>query len=273
VLVLRGTETGDRWQVVASIRSDTDTRDAKLMPTEEGLFCYCFAEVETDDGGRQYASGYSFSDDGEHWSPWALAEENFIYWRPRRHDGRGYVAAYACDGPAWQVVFKTSADGRVWEDVSVLAEPSAEFKPNEVAFDFDADGNCVALIRREYAQGHPLLARSRPPYVDWEYEELSIKLQGPCLWLVGDEVYISGRWYQPSGYVNTAIFRLEGSEPVCELVLPSGGDTSYMGVAQHPEDDRRYWLTYYSSHEYNPSVNSHEHPANIYLCDVRFTEE
>jgi len=35
-------------------------------------------------------------------------------------------------------------------------------------------------------------------------------------------------------------------------------------------DEGRFWLTYYSSHAHNPRVNSHEHPADIYLCDVRF---
>ena len=154
--------------------------------------------------------------------------------------------------------------------VSMLCEGREAEMPNEVAFDFAPDETCWALIRRERAGHHPLLARAAPPYVDWSFVEMPMRLGGPCLWFVGEQAYISGRWYQPGGHVNTAVFRMEGDTPLCEIVLPSGGDTSYMGAAQYPGDATRFWLTYYSSHEYSPTVNSHEYPANIYLCDVRF---
>lgn len=271
VLVLRGTEEGDRWQVVASIRAAADTRDPKLMVTPEGLFSYSFVRYP-DDGGVRYhrATGYSFSPDGDSWTPWRLIEGEDIYWRPRWYQNRGYVAAYRVTD--WSVIFKVTNDGRIWENVSTVAVREGEPRPNETAFEFAPDGTCWALVRREYPEGHPLLAKSRPPYTEWSYEELDIKLQGMCLWFVGDQPFLSGRWYQPSGYVNTAVFRLDGTTPVCQVVLPSGGDTSYMGVAAHPKDPRRYWLSYYSSHEYNPKPNSHEHPANIYLVDVVFAD-
>ncbi|MFQ6097263.1 MAG: hypothetical protein ACE5O2_05995 [Armatimonadota bacterium] len=271
VLVLRGNQTGERWQVVASIRANSDTRDPKLMVTPKGLFSYSFVRFQDERPDRyNRATGYSFSRDGSTWTRWRLVEEDLIYWRPRWHEGRGYVAAYRCED--WSVVFKTTEDGRNWENASVLARRTGEPRPNEVAFDFAPDGTCWALVRREYEQGHPLLAKARPPYTKWRCKELNLKLQGPCLWFVGEQAYISGRWYQPGGYVNTAIFRLVDDAPVCEVVLPSGGDTSYMGVAQHPDDEKRYWLTYYSSHEFNPKPNSHEHAANIYLCDVVFDD-
>lgn len=271
VLVLRGNQDGDRWQVVASIRSQTDTRDPKLMVTPEGLFCYCFARW-LDETPSQYhrATGYSFSPDGDSWTPWTLIEYEDVFWRPRWHDGRAYVAAYRVTD--WSIPFKSSPDGRTWEDVCTIVRREGEPRPNEVALGFAPDGTCWAMIRREYPEGHPLLARAQPPYTDWSLEEIDIKLQGMCLWFVGDQPFLSGRWYQPSGYVNTAVFRLDGTRPVCQVILPSGGDTSYMGAAQHPQDPARWWLSYYSSHEYNPQVNSHVHPANIYLADVRFDE-
>jgi len=270
VLVLRGSPDGSRWQVMASIRGPADTRDPKLMPTPDGLLCYSFVALH-DPGGSRFSAGCSLSRDGETWGPWRLIEEDLIYWRPRWHDGRGYVAAYGVQDCT--VVFKSTVDGLTWDDVSALAQREGQECPNETAFDFGSDGVCWALVRRECGEGHPLLARSDPPYTRWTRVELAIKLQGPCLWLVGEQVYISGRWYQPGGHVNTAIFRLDGIQPVCQVVLPSGGDTSYMGAARHPQDDRRYWLTYYSSHEYSPRVNSHEHPADVFICDVLFDDE
>lgn len=271
VLILRGTETGERWQVVASLRSETDTRDPKLMVTPEGLFSYSFSRfADRPDGPDQRATGYSFSADGDHWTPWTVIEWGLVYWRPRWHEGRGYVAAYRCGD--WSIIFKATDDGRTWEEVSVIAEREGEPRPNETPFEFAPDGTCWALVRREYPDQRPLLARSRPPYTDWTHEEMDIKIQGMCIWFVGEQPFMSGRWYQPGGHVNTAIFRLDGARPVCQVVLPSGGDTSYMGVAQHPHEPPRWWLTYYSSHEYAPRVNSHEHPASIFLCDVVFEE-
>ncbi len=270
VLVLRGTETAARWMVVGCIRGASDTRDPKLMPTPHGLFSYSFlSQPDPATGQRSIASGYSFSEDGEHWSPWTKVEADMVYWAPRWHKGRGYVAAYRSGD--FSVTLKTTADGQCWEDVCLLVQDE-ETWPNEVSMDFAEDDRCWALIRREHGQGFPLLATAEPPYTDWSFTELPIKLQGPCLWLVEEEVWISGRWYQPSGYVNTAIFRMDGATPVPQIVLPSGGDTSYMGAAQHPQQPERWWLTYYSSHAHNPRVNSHEHPADIYLCDVVFTE-
>lgn len=265
VLVLRGDEEGRRWQTVACVWSGADTRDPAFMITPEGLFCWCFLSDRTE-GAVRRTSGYSFSANGERWGPWEPVEEGWWYWHPEWHEGRGYCAAYTF--PESQVMLKQSEDGRQWYDVGIVVEQTGEERPNEVAMTFREDGEMILLIRREHGTGRPLLGRAGPPYTQWDLTELPVKLQGPMVWLNGETIYISGRWYQPSGMVNTAVFRLQDDEPVPQLVLPSGGDTSYMGVAPHPDGGGRFWLSYYSSHEYSGTPNSHEAGAAIYLCDV-----
>jgi hypothetical protein len=264
VLVLRGDEEGRRWQTVACLWSGWDTRDPAFLVTPEGLFCWCFFSDRRENGGK--ASGYAFSADGEGWTAWQQVEENWWYWHPEWYQGRAYCAAYTY--PERKVMLKQSEDGRQWFDLCLIPTPAGEEAPNEVAMAFRESGEMVILIRRDGGSGRPLLGRARPPYTQWELQELPVKLQGPMIWLKGETIYISGRWYQPSGMVNTAVFRVEDGQPIPQLVLPSGGDTSYMGVVAHPEGGGRFWLSYYSSHEYSGTPNSHEAGAAIYLCDV-----
>lgn len=264
VLVLRGDDDACHWLPVAVIWAGIDTRDPKLLATAEGLFVYAFSRRTDPD---RIVSGYAFSSDGDAWQPWQAVEADWVYWRPELLWDTCYVAAYgrAPGGGEGPVVLKRSEDGRAWQDVCVLVEQDGTW-PNETALALAPDRTMWALIRRERGSGRPILCRARAPYTIWEQAELPIKLQGPYLWLVDETVYISGRWYQPSGQVNTAVFRMRGLEPEPQLVLPSGGDTSYMGAVPVPGENRRWWLTYYSSHEY--LRHGEVQPAAIYLADV-----
>ena len=267
VLVLRGDGQGRQWLPVTAVWAGIDTRDPKLMATDEGLFVYCFSRRTEPD---RVVSGYAFSADGEAWEPWQPVAPDWVLWRPERLGDSCYVAAYGRipDGSEGPVVLKRSADGRFWEDLCLLVDDPLSY-PNETALALEPDGRMWALVRRERGSGRPLLGWAVAPYTEWRFEELPMKLQGPYLWLVGTTVYLSGRWYQPSGAVNTAVFRVADGDAVPQCVLPSGGDTSYMGAVPAMDgDERHWWLTYYSSHEY--LRHGEVQPAAIYLADVLF---
>lgn len=266
VIVLRGDSGGRHWLPAGVVWAGMDTRDPKLLATPEGLFVYCFSRRTEPD---RVVSGYAYSADGEVWQPWQSVQADSVYWRPEWLAGAADVAAYGrqADLEEGPVVLKHSADGRRWEDICTLVEADPKTQPNETALALDGDGVMWALVRRERGSGRPLLGAAQPPYNRWECNELPIKLQGPYLWFVGGNLYLSGRWFQPSGMVNTAVLRLDGPEPVPQLVLPSGGDTSYMGaVPAKPEGGDRWWLTYYSSHEY--LAHGGVQRSAIYLADV-----
>jgi len=263
-LILRGLDGGARWMVAGTVYAGLDTRDPKFMVADDRLFVYAFSFQYGEEKKRIKASGYSVTTDGDHWSPWQKIEDDWVYWHPRLHEGRAYVIAYReADG---KVMLKTSEDGVAWEDVCLVCEDG---KPNETSLLFAPDGEAVALIRRGHESGHPFLSRSAPPYTEWRHTEVQEKLNNPLLWWVGEELWACCRWYPASGQACTAIFRFEGEAPVLQLVLPSGGDTSYAGIVQKPDDPGHYLLTYYSSHECLTEWRAEgAMPAGIYLAEL-----
>ena len=148
--------------------------------------------------------------------------------------------------------------------------------PNESYFDFLPDGTVVMVTRRELKSRKPLLMRSAPPYRIWEKVELEVALHGPALWLVGEDIWISGRWYLNPYVTHVGIFRIVDNKPELQLVLASGpgGEIGYLGVARHPLNRRRFALSYYSCHMSgdDPAVRQWDHP-DVYLADISFTAE
>jgi hypothetical protein len=119
------------------------------------------------------------------------------------------------------------------------------------------DGEMVALVRREAGNRFAWVGRSRAPYTSWTWREIPHQIGGPNFIRLPDgDLWASGRSYL--GGPKTVLARLTldgGYEPV--LTLPSGGDTSYAGMAWH---DGLLWVSYYASHEGK---------ATIYLARVK----
>jgi hypothetical protein len=272
LVVLRSRDEGARFDTVAVIRGKFDTRDAHLYTDgDRRLFV---AGFEADPAGCR--SGMAWTDDGLHWSAWTryTGADGYAMWRPRCHDGRFYCAGYGYREPASEVAWFESRDGRRWEKQRIIHAGADQ--PSECSFDFRADGSIIMLMRREHASRKPLLLRSAPPYRVWRKVELDVPLHGPVLWLVGDDIWISGRWYLTPSLTHQGVFKVVKDKPVLQLVLPSGpgGDMSYMGVARHPLNARRFALSYYSGHTAgdDPQVCQWDHP-DIYLADVTFAAE
>ena len=274
LIVLRSRDEGVRFDTVAVIRGQFDTRDAHLYADgDRRLFVAGFEA--TPEGPR---SGSAWTNDGLHWSDWTpyAGADGYVMWRPRCREGRFFCAGYSFRDPIRNshVAWFESRDGRRWERMRVIHE--GPDKPNECCFDFKADGSVVMIMRRENAKRKPLLLRSASPYTKWSKVELNVPLMGPALWLVGDDIWISGRWFLPSGVTHLGVFKVEKDKPKLQVVLPSGpgSDQSYMGVARHPLNPRRFALSYYSGHTAgdDPKVSQWDHP-DIYLADVVFTSE
>ena len=263
VLVLRGLDGGTRWMAVASIYSGIDTRDPKFMIKDDQLFVYAFS-FRYVDKTRVKATGYAVTTDGDFWTPWQKIEDDWVYWAPEWFNGKAYVVAYREADK--KTMLKVSDDGVKWKDVCVVSEDGY---PNETSLVFMDDGTLRALIRREGDSGRPFLSRSAPPYTKWEHNELDHKIQGPLLWRLGDELWACGRWYQPSGLVNTAVFKIQEKCAVPQVVLPSAGDTSYAGIVRKQDTENRYLLSYYSEHEAPMQWRQQGAiPAGIYLAEL-----
>jgi hypothetical protein len=260
---------GDAWTSAAAIaESGVDLRDPKLSITPDGrLMLVAGGSIYNGTAtlkGRQ--PRVAFSADGRAWSPTRriLAEGDWL-WRVTWHDGVAYGTSYKAPdeaSPEGELILYRSPDGERWEKLTKLDIPAA---PNETTLRFDADGACLALVRREGSKVNPtrtgMLGRSRPPYREWTWQDLHHFIGGPNLIRLPDgSWWAAGRIVDRPGGPRTALGPItkDGWSP--DIVLPSGGDTSYPGMAWH---EGTLWLSYYSSHEGN---------AAMYLAKIRGLE-
>ncbi len=236
---------GARWESAALLTSDdADLRDAKLSVTPAGELMLNAAAALHDASRHTHRSFAWFSRDGRAWSePHPIGDPDIWLWRITWHRGRAYSVAYATRG-GHVVRLYDSDDGRRFEAlVPTLFE--AGF-PNEATLVFEGD-TARCLLRRDGEPHTGLLGSAEPPYTAWRWQDLAVRIGGPHMLRLPD-----GRWVAAvrlyDGRPRTALAWLDphaGTLAEC-LALPSGGDTSYAGLAWH---DDRLWVSYYSSHE------------------------
>lgn len=236
---------GTTWDPAALLASgDADLRDAKLSVTPTGELMLNAAAALHDTTCHTHQSLAWFSRDGHTWSAaHPIGDPDFWLWRITWHEGTAYSAGYATrDVQAVRVYH--SRDGRRFETL-VPSLYDAGF-PNEATLVFEGD-TARCLLRRDGQPDSALLGTAEPPYTAWHWQNLGVRVGGPHMLRLPD-----GRWVAAArlydGRPRTALVWLDpraGTLGEC-LALPSGGDTSYAGLAWHAD---RLWVSYYSSHE------------------------
>lgn len=236
---------GQQWNSAALIESpNSDLRDAKLTVAPDGQLMLSGAEALHDPSRHTHQSLVWFSRDGRSWSrKLSVADPDFWLWRVTWHQGKAYGIAYGCGEDASLRLYR-SDDGRRFEVlVDRLFDVGA---PNETSIVFDGD-TAYCLLRRD---GHPnsgLLGVAAPPYRQWQWRDLGVRVGGPQMLRLPDGRFVAAvRLYDEN--IRTALCAIEPrTARLTELLgLPSGGDTSYAGLALH---DGQLWVSYYSSHE------------------------
>lgn len=256
-------KNGQKWESVALITSDSgDLRDAKLAIRPDGTLMLCGAE-STILPGKPRNEGILqsltwFSGNGTNWSEaYKVGDPNFWLWRATWHKGTAYSAGYGCRTEQGILRLYKSADGKQFPvHVDNLLEGNY---PNETSILFSGDNTAYCLLRRDGEESSALLGIARPPYTEWAWKDLGVRVGGPHMIRIPDGRFIAAvRLYDDP--VRTALCRLDPDAGTLTelLALPSGGDTSYAGLVWH---DDMLWCSYYSSHEEKTS---------IYLARARF---
>jgi hypothetical protein len=271
---------GKKWTSAALIaETGIDLRDPKLSVTpDDRLMIVAGGSVYEGKTLKGRQPRVTFSKDARTWSaPQRVLSEGEWLWRVTWSDKVAYGVSYnaaerttkeateaaksgkAPPGPAeWKLKLVKSSDGVNYSLVTHLDVPG---HPNETTLRFLADGEMVALVRREGGNTFGWIGRSQAPYTEWTWAETKHRVGGPNFIRLPDgSLWAGGRTY-PGG-AKMAIARMTragGYDPV--LTLPSGGDTSYPGLVWH---DGLLWVSYYASHEGKSS---------IYLAKVRLPLE
>jgi hypothetical protein len=256
-------DDGDSWETAALITSPhSDLRDAKISITGDGRLMLGGAEaLPHPETGKTYKhqSIVWFSEDGRNWTArHDVADPNFWLWRITWHAGKAYGFGYATNDEPHKVRFYSSEDGKTFKTLVPNAAPGTGYA-NETGNVFLDDGTCYCLLRRDGAQNTGLLGTAQPPYTQWSWKDLGVRVGGPDMVQLPDGRFMAAvRLYD--GKVRTSLcwIDVENGQLTEALALPSGGDCSYAGMVWH---DELLWVSYYSSHE---------EKTCIYLARVRF---
>ncbi len=265
-------DDGEAWQSSALLSEEgIDLRDPKFSVTPDNrLMLVMGGSLYEDKKLKERQSRVAFSKDGRNWSaPQRVLDKGDWLWRVTWQKGRAYGIVYSVRQAApgnpgvqeeWTVRLVESEDGIAFRLVTMLDVPG---RPNEATVRFLANGDCIALIRREGLNPNPdkdaWIGTSRAPYKDWKWRSAGVQVGGPnFLVLPGGAMVASGRQYNARPATNkTFVGRMDRQSVKQELILPSGGDCSYPGMVWH---DGLLWLSYYSTHEGKTA---------IYLAKVR----
>lgn len=254
-LQVLSSKDGNAWKPVARITSDTaDLRDAKISVTPNGQLMLSGAAALHQPASMRHQSMTWFSDDGTHWSKGhKIGDPNMWLWGMKWNDGDVYSIGYHTGkkGPKFTRLYKSN-DGKEYE--TVVDKLVNTGYSNESSLVFTKDKTCYCLLRRDGSGkgANGLLGISKPPYTDWKWKDLGVKIGGPELFQLPDgRILATVRLYSPKAHTSICQIDVEKGTLTELLELPSGGDTSYANMVLH---NGLLNVSYYSSHEGKTSI-------------------
>lgn len=245
---------GVEWHSLALISHPTDDlRDAKLSVTPDGRLMLNGAGMQADKPIRYHSSAW-FSDDlGKTWDQGRrIGDPGYWLWRVQWHNGIAYSMGYQTNRDRTQRTLRLyrSNDGAKFDPL--IERVNIDNGVGEDRILFLDDGSALCLLRHETGSKNGFLGASKPPFTQWTWKELSLRIGGPNMVQLADgRIIAATRLYSPRTRTSLSwIDPQAGTITEC-LELPSGGDTSYAGMVMH---DGLLWISYYSSHEQKTSI-------------------
>jgi len=251
---------GEKWKSIALVTSPKyDLRDAKLTTTPDGRLMLNGAGMIADAKVRYYSMVWFSSDDGHTWTKGRqIGDPGFWLWRTQWHDGSAYTMGYSTerDRTTRKLRLYRSKDGGRFD--TLVKQLSAPAGCGEDTILFLKDNSAMCLLRHETGDKMAQLGTAAPPYKDWKWRDLNLRIGGPNMIQLPDgRILAATRLYAGGARTSLSWLDPKNGKLTEVLRLPSGGDTSYPGLVLH---DGLLWISYYSSHEARTS---------IYLAKVR----
>lgn len=262
---------GVKWESAALISSPLgDLRDAKITVTPRGELMLNGAVAVPQPADKRHQSFAWFSKDGRTWGEAVpVGDADFWLWRVTWWKKQAYGIGYSTnpDRNLRTIRLYQSKDGRRYE--TLVTDLGVKQSPGETAIRFQKDGTALCLLRRDPYRGDPpisdsaataVLGRAKPPYKEWTWRDLGVRIGGPNFIELPDGRYVAVVRLH-DGKTRTSLCWLDPAAGTLKefLPLPSDGDSSYAGLVWR---EGLLWISYYSSHEGKTS---------IYLAKVRFS--
>ena len=244
---------GQEWKSVALMAWDGgDVRDAKLSVTADGRLMLSGAvRFIKPVKGHVHQSLVWLSADGEKWGEaHRIGDPNLWMWSATWHKGTGYSIGYSTAGKKLIRLYHTR-EGKTWNTLADDIFPGGTYA-NETSLVFTRDDACHCLLRRDSHTATAQLGVAQPPYTQWKWKDLGVRIGGPKMIQLPDGRFLATvRLYDKK--VRTGLCWLDAEKGRLHeiLTLPSGGDTSYAGMVLH---EGLLWISYYSSHEGKTSI-------------------
>lgn len=237
---------GTNWSSAARLTSTRgDLRDPHATVMPDGRLMLYGAVALPAPGPVKHQSLAWFSDTGTNWTAEAIVGDPDVWlWRVAWNGPVALGVGYDTGGERFVRLYR-SRDGRQFETIlpTLFAEPN----PNESGLAFLPDGTCLCLLRRDGQPGTGKLGRAQPPYRDWTWQDLGVRIGGPQLLRLPDGRLVAAvRLYDGGARTSLCWLDPDAGKLTEFLKLPSGGDCSYPGLVWHGGE---LWVSYYSSHE------------------------
>lgn len=275
-LVLLSSPDRRTWTREHEFMLDTDLREPRFLVFQGRLFLYF---LKCGRNPLAFEPQGSFvterQADGSWTPPEPIYKPGYVVWRARTHDGLAYmsvyngVGMYSITAPPGEVRLLTSGDGRNWKAISDAPQVNAS-GAEEGDFEFDADGNLVAMVRLEML-GSMVCTAPKEDLGCWTCGFTPHKFDGPFLFRRGQDFYViarrgvDGAFNRGADFLpatlerlyyllrysqtrkRTTLYKLDpGAREMHPLLdFPSCGDTAY--AAMIPLDAHSYYTVYYST--------------------------
>lgn len=167
---------GEEWASAALIapKPGRDLRDPHITIAPDDRLML----IAADRIDKEFHTAVWFSSDGENWSDSVLVGEPDIWlWRVTWHEGVAYGVGYAFKEDPFVRLYKSS-DG-IHFDVLVERLFDRGY-PSETSIVFTEDGSAYCLLRRDGEEENTAqLGIAQPPYKDWSWKDLGVRVGGP----------------------------------------------------------------------------------------------
>ena len=260
-------DDGLTWRSAASLSCPApfrDLRDPKFSVTPDHKLMLNAAAFKPVCQSMVWlsADGYDWGNHHE------IGPRGSWLWRTVWHQGIAYNLGRS-EISQRSVQLFTSTDG-------IRFQPHGDAQlPELYASEFDLlfldDDRCVNLLRCDGDRANAQLGLATPPYETWTWKDLGTRIGGPAMLRLPDGRTIAAvRLHDNRARTALCWLDVETATLAEFLTLPSGGDTSYVGMVWH---DDMLWLSYYSSDDFLSSMRRavrSDPKTSIFLAKMRF---